>query len=159
MPDLTALTSELSELARRLGLTIGVAESLTGGCISAAIGEAKDSGDWFRGGIVGYHKDVKHSLLKVPPGPVVSEAAAKAMAETAAKLLQADLVVAATGEGGPHSQTGVDPGTVWFAICNGREVMAEQRTFSGEPATIVDKAVKTAVELLLNQARHWGSSA
>lgn len=118
--------SRISELAEAVGssaqkrkLTVAVAESLTGGLLSSALAAADEASAWFRGAIVAYSSDVKHMLLQVPAGPVVSKAAATAMAESTAKLLEADVVVALTGVGGPGSQDGQPPGTVWAGMFRG----------------------------------------
>lgn len=50
-----------------------------------------------------YASDVKHELLTVPLGPVVSAQAAAAMADGVRRLLRADVAVAVTGAGGPDS--------------------------------------------------------
>ena len=60
---------------------------------------ASGASEWFRGGIVAYSRAVKHDLLDVPRGPVVSEAAAVAMAGGACRLLGADVAIAVTGSG------------------------------------------------------------
>jgi nicotinamide-nucleotide amidase len=71
-----------AQLAR--GLTLGVAESLTGGLIASRLVNVAGASAWFRGGVVAYDSQVKFDVLGVPVGPVVSEAAAAAMAEGAA---------------------------------------------------------------------------
>jgi PncC family amidohydrolase len=74
---------------------------------------------WFRGGVVSYASDVKASLLGVPEGPVVSAAAAGAMAEGVRRLLGADVGLGVTGVAGPDSQEGQPPGTVFLAVVVG----------------------------------------
>ena len=59
--------------------------------------------------------EVKRELLGVPEGPVVSEAAVRAMAEGVCRLLRADCSVAVSGVAGPASSEGEKPGTVWMA--------------------------------------------
>ena len=54
------------------GLTLAVAESLTGGLIASRLVDVPGSSAWFRGGVVSYASDVKFSVLDVPEGPVVS---------------------------------------------------------------------------------------
>ena len=63
------------------GVTLGVAESLTGGLIASRLVNVPGASAWFRGGVVAYHEQVKFDVLGVPVGPVVTEAAAAAMAE------------------------------------------------------------------------------
>ena len=73
------------------------------------------SSDAFRGSVVSYASEVKHDVLGVPEGPVVTEEAAAAMAEGACRVLGCDVAVATTGVAGPAEQEGVPAGTVFFA--------------------------------------------
>ncbi len=65
------------------GLTLGLAESLTGGLAASRLVNVPGASRWFRGSVVSYASEVKFDVLGVPEGPVVSEAAARAMAEGA----------------------------------------------------------------------------
>ena len=93
-------------------LTLGLAESLTGGLVASRLVNVPGASAWFRGSVVSYAPDVKHALLGVPEGPVVTEAAARAMAEGARRVLKADVGLALTGVAGPDDQDRVAPGTV-----------------------------------------------
>ena len=73
------------------GLTLGVAESMTGGLVASRLVNVPGSSTWFRGGVVAYDSQVKYDVLGVPEGPVVSEEAASAMAEGVAKVVGADV--------------------------------------------------------------------
>jgi PncC family amidohydrolase len=95
----------VGELALAQGRTIAVAESLTGGMIASALAQAQRASEWFRGSLVAYSTLVKHQLLEVPDGPVVSSDAATAMARSVRKLLLADISVAVTGAGGQPPRT------------------------------------------------------
>ena len=101
---------------RARGLTLGVAESLTGGLMGARICDVPGASDVFRGSIVSYASEVKFSLLGVPEGPVVSADAARAMAAGARRALGADVGVAVTGVAGPDPQEGIRPGTVFVGL-------------------------------------------
>ncbi len=101
-------------VAKRLSL--GVAESLTGGLIAARLTEAPGGSAWLKGGIVSYASKVKFSVLDVPEGPVVSAVAAKAMAEGVRKVLDSDIGIAVTGVAGPGQQEGQPVGTVFGGI-------------------------------------------
>jgi nicotinamide-nucleotide amidase len=98
------------------GITLGVAESLTGGLIASRLVNVPGASHWFRGGVVAYHEQVKFDVLGVPVGPVVSEAAAKAMAEGVSRVTGADVGLGITGVAGPDDQEGVTPGTVFVGI-------------------------------------------
>ncbi len=104
------------ERLRGRGWTLGVAESLTGGLIGARIANVDGASDTFRGTIGSYATDVKRSLLGVTAESVVSEEAAKEMAEGAQRVLGADVGIAATGVAGPTEQDGVAVGTVYFGL-------------------------------------------
>ncbi|MEV6279393.1 CinA family protein [Nocardia sp. NPDC051832] len=149
---MNAVTERLAALAADSALTIAVAESLTAGNLAAALGAAPGSADWFRGGIVAYSRTVKHDLLKVPPGPVVCEPAAKAMADGARTLLDATLAVAVTGAGGPDPQDGEPAGSVWFAVATPDETTAVHQHFDGTPEEVLDQTISVALDLLLAAA-------
>jgi nicotinamide-nucleotide amidase len=150
---------QLANLAQAHGVAIATAESLTSGNLASELGRASGSGDWYCGGIVAYRKAVKHSLLNVPNGPVVSADAARAMAYTSATLMGANVALAVTGEAGPECQEDVPPGTVWFGIYDHGVVRTEHRRFNGEPEDILAKTIATSVQLLLALADPAASSS
>lgn len=117
--DDETMESVVLEQLRSRGMTLGVAESLTGGMIGSRLCDVPGASDVFRGSVVSYASDVKHDLLGVPEGPVVSEQAAVAMAVGARTVLGTDVAVAATGVAGPAEQEGHRPGTVCLAVVIG----------------------------------------
>jgi nicotinamide-nucleotide amidase len=98
------------------GLTLGVAESLTGGLIASRLVNVPGTSAWFRGGVVSYDSEVKFDVLGVPRGPVVTEAAAAAMAEGVRKVVGADVGLGITGVAGPDDQEGVAPGNIFVGL-------------------------------------------
>jgi nicotinamide-nucleotide amidase len=130
------------------GHALAVAESLTGGLLASAFARASGSSEWFRGGIVAYSSAVKYDLLDVPDGPVVSEAAAVAMARGASRLLGADVAVAVTGVGGPDPQDGEPPGTVWAAIWPDHLGGSVLLRLSGSPESICEQVCAETVRML-----------
>jgi len=104
------------------GLTLGVAESVTGGLIASRLVNVIGASKWFRGGVVSYASEVKFDVLGVPVGPVVSPEAAEAMAIGAAKLLGSDVGLSVTGVAGPEEQDGNPAGTVFVGIAIGDNV-------------------------------------
>jgi nicotinamide-nucleotide amidase len=98
------------------GVTLGVAESLTGGLIASRLVNVPGASAWFRGGVVAYHEQVKFDILGVPVGPVVSEAAAAAMARGVCRVTGSDVGLGITGVAGPDDQEGVDPGTIFVGL-------------------------------------------
>jgi nicotinamide-nucleotide amidase len=145
----TACCERIASSASRLGVRIAVAESLTGGNLTARLSATRGASSWFLGGIVAYARSVKHEVLSVPLGPVVSPEAALAMAEGAFRLFGADAVVSVTGVGGPGEQDGRPVGTVFLGFCAAsREGLVVERCLSGSPSKIVEATVLEALELL-----------
>ncbi len=127
--DDDTMESVVLDLLKQQGLTIALAESLTGGLISSRLCDIPGASAAFRGSIVSYASDVKFGLLGVPEGPVVSEAAATAMAEGAARVLGADVAIAVTGVAGPGPQDGEEPGTVFMATLVDGDVVVTRAKF------------------------------
>ena len=98
------------------GLTLGLAESLTGGLAASRLVNVPGASRWFRGSVVSYASEVKFDVLGVPEGPVVSEEAARAMAEGARRVLGADVGLSITGVAGPDPQDDQPPGTVFVGL-------------------------------------------
>ena len=98
------------------GLTLAVAESVTGGLIASRLVNVAGASRWFRGGVVSYASEVKYDLLGVPRGPVVSAPAAEAMATGVARVLGADVGLSVTGVAGPEEQDGQPAGTVFVGV-------------------------------------------
>ena len=127
--DDDTMESVVLDLLKAQGLTLGLAESLTGGLIASRICDIPGASGAFRGSIVSYASDVKFDVLGVPEGPVVSEAAVRAMAEGAARVLGADCAIAVTGVAGPAPQDGEEPGVVWMATLVDGDVVATRAKF------------------------------
>jgi nicotinamide-nucleotide amidase len=124
---------------------VAAAESLTGGLVCSLLARASDAGTWFAGGVVAYASDVKHQLLGVPEGPVVSEPAARAMATGVAGLTRAQFAVSLTGAGGPEPQDGQPPGTVFLGLASPAGVRVERLALPGEPAEVCREAARRAL--------------
>lgn len=114
--DDDTMESAVGALVEAQGLTLGLAESVTGGLVASRLVNVAGSSAWFRGSVVSYASEVKRDLLGVPDGPVVSERAARAMAEGACKVLGADVGLSVTGVAGPAEQDGQPVGTVYFGV-------------------------------------------
>ena len=105
----------LGMLADR-GLTLAVAESVTGGLVTGRLTNVPGSSRVLRGGVVSYASEVKYELLDVTPGPVVSESAALEMARGVRTALKADVGLSLTGVAGPDEQDGQPVGTLFVGI-------------------------------------------
>ena len=140
----------IASLARQNELSVGVAESLTCGKLAAELGAAENASEWFRGSVVAYASDVKFDVLGVTPGPVVTPECARQMASGAAKVLDADAVVAVTGVGGPDPEEGHPPGTVYVAA-RVRGVDTDRRLqLAGDPPEVLAQTTTAALQILLD---------
>jgi nicotinamide-nucleotide amidase len=147
--DEETMEAAVGGLLRAQGRTLATAESLTGGLVGARITAVPGASEWFRGSIVAYATEVKQKLLGIAPGPAVSEAAAREMAEGAVAALGADVGLSLTGVAGPDQQDGQPVGTVWVGLCAGGHT--ETRLFqmpSGEREQIRQIATISALDLL-----------
>jgi PncC family amidohydrolase len=136
-------------------LGMAVAESLTGGLLALRVTETPDSGQIFRGAVVAYLTGVKHELLGVPEGPVVSAKCAEAMAEGVAALLDADVSIATTGVAGPEPQEDQPVGTVFIGYRIDGRTDAERLDLSNhqDPHAIREATVDAACNGLLERLR------
>jgi nicotinamide-nucleotide amidase len=113
--------ADLLDILAARGQTLAVAESLTGGLLSAAIVDVPGASRVFRGGLIVYATDLKASLAGVPRdllalrGPVDPEVAA-ALAYGARERCSADWALATTGVAGPGPEDGIAAGTVFVAV-------------------------------------------
>ena len=128
--DEQTMESVVLDLLRERGLSLAVAESVTGGMVGARITAVPGASDVFRGAVVSYASEVKFDVLGVPEGPVVSTDAAKAMALGVRERLGADVGIATTGVAGPTEQEGHPPGTVFLGLARG----GRRRSAAGAPA-------------------------
>lgn len=146
--DDDTIDSVVVDLLRERGLTLGVAESLTGGLVGARLTDHAGAGDVVRGSIASYASEVKFDLLDVPEGPVVSEEAARAMAEGARRVLGADVGIAVTGVAGPDTQDGQPVGTVFLAVALGDGTEVLQTRLPGDRKRIREFSTITLLDLL-----------
>ena len=145
--DDDTMESALGVLLEDRGLTLAVAESMTGGLVAGRLVDVPGSSKWFKGGVVAYDSEIKFDLLKVPRGPVVSEVAAVQMADGVRQLLGADVGLSVTGVAGPAEQDGQPVGTVWFGIAIGDDVEAVHLRLPGDRPRIRQFATISLVDL------------
>ena len=140
------LEHEIADALGRSNRTAAVAESLTGGNVSAGLSAIEGASDWFLGGVVAYAKGVKFDLLGVDPGPVITAATAEQMARGVSRLLQSDFAVATTGVGGPGPQEDLPQGTVFIAVATPTATRVQKYEFEGDPSAIVQKTTQQALQ-------------
>lgn len=138
------------------GISLAVAESLTGGAVAADLVSIPGASAVFRGGIVAYDPVIKHDLLEVDAAALASAGAVTAlvatqMAEGVAKRLSSDFAVATTGVAGPDPEpvSGQKPGTVFIAVAGtALGTLVRELTLTGDRAEIRAKATRAALQAL-----------
>ena len=114
--DDDTMESVVLQMLRDRGLTLGLAESVTGGLVSGRLTNIAGASDVLRGAVVSYASEVKFDVLGVTNGPVVSPEAAVEMAVGAQRVLGADVGLSLTGVAGPAEQEGQRPGTLCIGV-------------------------------------------
>ena len=151
---MTNLTFDVIKLLA--GKSLVTAESCTGGGIGAALTSVPGSSAIYKGGIISYTNWVKQNVLHVPAemlsryGAVSSEIA-KAMAEGARKVLQADIAVSVTGLAGPGGDEFGNPvGTVFIGYADEFRTKSIACYFSGSREEIRNQAIQAALKVVLD---------
>jgi len=146
--DDDTMESVVLDLLKQRGLSLAVAESLTGGLLASRLASVPGASDVFVGGVVAYDPQVKFDLLDVPEGPVVTEECAQAMADGVRTRLGASVGVGTTGVAGPAELEGRPPGTVCLAIALGDETSSMEIRLPGRRQQVQEFSVITVMALL-----------
>jgi nicotinamide-nucleotide amidase len=130
--DGLTLQEKIGQLLRQQGETISAAESCTGGYISHLITTIPGSSDYFVGGVVAYHNDIKINQLGVSTQTLaeygaVSEETVVEMAEGCKKSFNTHYAISTSGIAGPSGGTPEKPvGTVWMAVVDGSGIVTRK---------------------------------
>ena len=158
--DVSGLEQVVLDLARERGLTLGTAESCTGGLIAKRVTDVPGSACAFKGGVVSYHCEVKAGVLGVSQallderGAVCAQVA-KEMALGAQKALGCDLAVSVTGVAGPDPDERGNPvGLVFTALAAPDGVWVKELNLAA-PGARRDRIRTLAANHALDMARRW----
>ncbi|WP_248616741.1 CinA family protein [Paraoerskovia marina] len=148
---------QVVELCAEHGLTVGTAESLTGGLVAATLVDVPGASAVFRGSVVSYATDLKVTLLgvdrhEIDRSGVVSAAVATAMSAGARSALSVDVALATTGVAGPGAHGGVAAGTVVVAAQVGEIARTRTLALPGDRSAVrsstVGEVLGLCVEIL-----------
>ena len=163
--DLKNQITEILNLAQEKNIKIAVAESCTGGLLSALFTEISGSSKTFERGFVTYSNAAKISMLGVKKETLekfgaVSKEVACEMAIGAIKNSLADFSIAITGIAGPEGGSAEKPvGLVHIAcfIKKNQRFISREFHFSGDRDEVRRSSLIAALEILLNHAKqiHW----
>ncbi len=125
------IEESVAKLLKEKNLTLGIAESCTGGYTARTFTQHEGASAFFEGGIIAYSNDVKINVLGVQLDTIikygaVSEQTALEMAEGVRKVLGTKIGIATTGVAGTGGGTSEKPvGTVWIAYSDENETVAK----------------------------------
>ena len=158
--DVSGLEQVVLNGLRERGLTLGTAESCTGGLIAKRITDVPGSASVFMGGVVSYHCEVKAGVLGVSQalldekGAVCAEVA-KEMAQGARKVLGCDVAVSATGVAGPDPDDWGNPvGLVFTALATPDGCWVKELNLASQSARR-DRTRNLAANHALDMVRRW----
>lgn len=169
MSDLTGddLAARLITRLTAEGLTIAVAESLTGGLLSAELVRPAGASAVVLGGVVAYSTELKHTLLGVDDallaahGPVHPDVARQLARNVRDRLAvagrAADIGIATTGVAGPDSQGGHEPGVVFLGLSFAGETFVRELRLAGSRSEIRAETVRLALRWLEEALEGTGS--
>ena len=146
--DDDTMESVVVALMQSQGLTLGLAESVTGGLIAARLTDVPGASKVLRGAVVPYDREIKTDVLGAPDVNAVSSEMALAMAEGACRVLGADVGLATTGAAGPDPHEGAEAGTVWIGLHLDGEGEASRVRFNMARTMVRQLGTITALNLL-----------
>ena len=155
---LVALAQRLQGLCLARSLTVGTAESCTGGLVAEAITTVPGSSTYFLGAVVSYSDAVKRSMLDVPAETLdahgaVSAQVARAMAEGCRARLGVSLAVSITGIAGPDGGSAAKPvGLTYLGLATGSAVDVRRFQLVGDRLAIRQAAATQALGWLIEAA-------
>lgn len=142
-------------LLKEKGLTLGTAESCTGGLIAKLITDLPGASAVLKGGIVSYTNEVKSNVLGVPQEMLeeygaVSPQVAEAMARGAKKILGCDIALSATGVAGPDPDDRGNPvGLVYLGLAYGEDcIVQEYHAGKGDRDRVRRLSAGTALDMV-----------
>jgi nicotinamide-nucleotide amidase len=152
-----SLPEVVKDLLEEQDSTVSLAESCTGGMISAALTDIPGASTIFTGCVVAYDKQIKVQQLHVPETVIqehgeVSEACARAMATGCRDVFNTTYSLAVTGLAGPTGGSDEKPvGLIWLAVAGPQEVATRQLQLSGSRSRIRRVSVLQALDFLRRQ--------
>ena len=152
--DNVELQDKVVELLIKSGKKLAVAESCTGGMVSAALIDVPGVSGCFLEGVIAYSNEAKIRILGVPGEQIerhgaVSEEVAAAMARGLRENSGADMALAITGIAGPGGGTAEKPvGLVYIAVSDDNGEECARLLIPGQRGQVRERATKSALNML-----------
>ncbi|SEH74058.1 competence/damage-inducible protein cinA [Halobacillus karajensis] len=157
--DSITIEETVSDLLKEKELTIGSAESFTGGKFLERMVSLPGASSICKGGCMVYTAEMKENILHVPKSLIneygtISYECAEVMALKSKELLNVDIAVSFTGVAGPSSSEGQPPGTVFIGLQIGeKKTEVYKYHFHGGRDQVRIRAVKKAYEILFHRLK------
>jgi len=148
------LAEVVGEMLRKAHLTLGTAESCTGGLVGDIITGVKGSSDYYLGGVIAYSNRTKMNVLGVREKTLarygaVSSQTVKEMAKGVCAVIGTDCGIAVSGIAGPGGGTKEKPvGLVYIGVNFREKLWVEKHLFSGTRRVIKERSAYSALDLL-----------
>jgi nicotinamide-nucleotide amidase len=149
-----SLAKIVSDLLRRRGANLAVAESCTGGLLASSFTDIPGASKIFAGGIVCYSNCTKVLMVDVPECVIeqhgaVSAEVAVAMACGVAERMDTDYGISITGFAGPCGGTTENPvGTIYIGLCSPEGIWSRRINYPGPRLAVKQRAVNAALDWL-----------
>ena len=153
----TSVLEEFHKVALEKGITIGTAESCTGGLVGKMLTDLGGSSGYYQGGVISYANAVKEQVLGVSSETLatygaVSEETAKEMVEGVFRVLRTDYAIATTGIAGPGGGSQEKPvGLVYIGIGTPRRITVYKEIFIGDRDNIRKSVAERAIQYVYKE--------
>ena len=153
----TSVLEEFHKVALEKGITIGTAESCTGGLVGKMLTDLGGSSGYYQGGIISYANAVKEQVLGVSSETLatygaVSEETAKEMVEGVFRVLRTDYAIATTGIAGPGGGSQEKPvGLVYIGIGTPRGITVYKEIFIGDRDSIRKSVAERVIQYVYKE--------
>ena len=153
----TSVLEDFHKLAVERGVTIGTAESCTGGLVGKTLTDLGGSSGYYQGGIISYANTVKEQVLGVSSDTLathgaVSEETATEMVEGVFRVLHTDYAIATTGIAGPGGGSQEKPvGLVYIGIGTPRGITVHKEIFIGDRTSIRNSVAERAIQYVYKE--------
>lgn len=153
----TSVLEDFHKVALEAGITIGTAESCTGGLVGKTLTDLGGSSGYYQGGIISYANSVKEQVLGVSSDTLathgaVSEEAATEMVEGVFRVLRTDYAIATTGIAGPGGGSQEKPvGLVYIGIGTPKGITVHKEIFIGDRTSIRNSVAERAIQYVYKE--------
>lgn len=153
----TSVLEDFHKVALEAGITIGTAESCTGGLVGKTLTDLSGSSGYYQGGIISYANSVKEKVLGVSSETLatygaVSEETATEMVEGVFRVLCTDYAIATTGIAGPGGGSQEKPvGLVYIGIGTPKGITVHKEIFIGDRTSIRNSVAERAIQYVYKE--------